>query len=330
MIIKDRFIGQCLIFLTERAQAMTKKKQKLEFRYYDIPHGEYVLVKLWKDWEISYGIEYGRTQHFHNYMEIGFCYHGKGELLIEDRSYLYGDGVFTIISENVPHTTISAPGNVCKWEFLFLDLKAFVHSEFHSDEFSADEMCDILSTYGTMRTAKNHPFLADLILKIMDEYRYKKLCYRESVKGYLYAMVIEILRLHEERELVQHKNRLAAHIQNALHYIKEHYTEEIGVADIAANCGLSESHFRRLFQENMNMKPVEYVNLVRINAACELIRKNSFTMEEICYRTGYTTPSTFNRNFRKLTGMTPNQWKHEHGKNKHSHSEFHISAQKGW
>lgn len=310
---------------------MARKKQRLEFRYYDIPAGEYVLPKLGKGWEIEYGKEYGRQQHFHNYLEIGYCYHGKGELIIEDRVYNYGDKMFTIIPENVPHTTISAPGNVCKWEFLFVDVKAFVRDEMNTD-LSKEEILRILNKRGTMKTAKNHPNLAKLILKIMDECRGQSLYYKECVKGYLCALVIEVLRLDEELEQAKRRNRISSYIQNTVSYVEQHYTQEIGIADMARNCGLSESHFRRVFEENMNMKPLEYVNMVRINAACELIRKEGgrLSMEEIGFRVGYTTPSTFNRNFRRLTSMTPNQWKHEHGTLGTQLTGFSIHALKGW
>ncbi|MBP5266729.1 MAG: AraC family transcriptional regulator, partial [Lachnospiraceae bacterium] len=70
---------------------MAKEKQKMEFRYYDIPKGDYVLAKLGKGWEQEYGLGMGRMLHFHNYLEIGYCYPGSGELIIEDRSYRYSD-----------------------------------------------------------------------------------------------------------------------------------------------------------------------------------------------------------------------------------------------
>ena len=45
---------------------MAREKQKIEFRYYDIPREEYVLPKLGKGWEQEYGLGYGRMLHFHN------------------------------------------------------------------------------------------------------------------------------------------------------------------------------------------------------------------------------------------------------------------------
>jgi len=52
--------------------------------------------------------------HFHNLLEIGYCYHGSGRLIIEDREYRYSDNMYTFIPKNVPHTTISDPGNICR------------------------------------------------------------------------------------------------------------------------------------------------------------------------------------------------------------------------
>ena len=78
------------------------------------------------------------------------------------------------------------------------------------------------------------------------------------------------------------------------------------------------------------MKPVEYVNLVRIDKACNLIQKQDLSMEDVCYRVGYQTPSTFNRNFKRLTGMTPYQWKGQEQKHDGILSNFNITAQPGW
>ena len=57
-------------------------------------------------------------------MEIGYFYYGKGELFIEDRTYPYSgdDPMFSVIPANIPHNTITVPGRVDHWEFLFIDI----------------------------------------------------------------------------------------------------------------------------------------------------------------------------------------------------------------
>ena len=282
---------------------MPKEKPRMEFRYYDIPKGEYVLPKLGKGWEQEYGIGYGRMLHFHNYLEIGYCYHGKGELLIEDRTYR---------------------------EFLFININDFIRTEMQSDRMSTEEIIRIVNKRGTLKTEKNHPQLATLIQKIMNECRDEQIYYRESIKGYLRAFVIEVLRLDEEREKASRKNRISRYIQESLGYINTHYREDIKISEIAEMTGLSESHFRRIFEDNMKMKPIDYLNMVRIDEACRLIKQGEYNMEQISIAVGYTTSSTFIRNFKRLTEMTPLEWKRIQSEGGTVHSDFHISAQKGW
>ena len=70
-----------------------KKKKKIEFRYYRMPTGNSFLALLGEKWVRSYGqgIDY---LHFHNCMEIGYCYDGEGILSIGERDYTYKGGSF--------------------------------------------------------------------------------------------------------------------------------------------------------------------------------------------------------------------------------------------
>ena len=309
---------------------MTQEKKKIEFRYYNIPAGEYVLPKIGKGWEQEYGLGYHGMLHFHNYMEIGYCYHGDGTLDIEDRQYHYGDKMFTIIPANMPHTTESKPGNICKWEFLFIDIDEFIRNEMVSNDLSADEVIRIVNKRGTLKTEANHPAMAKLVRNIIEECRNNAMYSNMSIKGYLMALVIEILRLDDEREKAHKNMRLTRHIDAAIKYVDEHYKEDIKIEKMAKVCGLSESHFRRIFEESMNMKPADYINMIRIQKACSLIKKEDISMEDVGFRVGYQTPSTFNRNFKKITGMSPYQWKSKSSKWENLQTQFNISARKGW
>ena len=93
---------------------------------------------------------------------------------------------------------------------------------------------------------------------------------------------------------------------------------------------MSETHFRRLFESFINMPPMEYVNLIRVQKACELMKKSNESMDLIAQKCGFTTPSTFNRNFRKFVGTSPYQWKINPENYEHKLLNFRISALKGW
>ena len=76
--------------------------------------------------------------------------------------------------------------------------------------------------------------------------------------------------------------------------------------------------------------PNDFINFVRIRKACDLMKRADMSMDEIGIRVGYQTASTFNRNFRKITGNTPYQWKKEEQSHEGIMTDFKISAEKGW
>lgn len=143
----------------------------------------------------------------------------------------------------------------------------------------------------------------------MDE---KEEFYLEEVKGLTRALLMQIARWNEKDE-TQEKNAILddasiALILPALNYIGENFHESIRIEELADVCHISETHLRRIFQESMRMPPVEYINWVRIRAACKELRKTNASVSDIALHCGFTTISTFNRNFRKILGVSPQQW----------------------
>ena len=58
-----------------------KKKKKMEFRYYQLPPGSPILALLGEKWVQNYGDRTADRLHFHNYMELGYCYYGAGDVV---------------------------------------------------------------------------------------------------------------------------------------------------------------------------------------------------------------------------------------------------------
>lgn len=126
---------------------------------------------------------------------------------------------------------------------------------------------------------ENHN-LAFLVRQIMEEMRGRRSHYTDSVRGLLYSLVIEIIRLNEEQEAKQEvqgvemqKHSGVTQIAAALDYVRMEYMHMIRVEELAQECHMSETHFRRLFESCMNMSPVDYINLVRIQKACDLLKR---------------------------------------------------------
>lgn len=104
----------------------------------------------------------------------------------------------------------------------------------------------------------------------------------------------------------------------------------IKMSDLASACNMSESHFRKEFTESMNMRPSDYVNLVRVEKACEMMKKSEASMDEVAYKSGFGNVSSLTRNFRKILNITPYQWKKSSDNYEIQLRQYNISAYKGW
>lgn len=118
-------------------------------------------------------------------------------------------------------------------------------------------------------------------------------------------------------------------IRRALLYVDEHYSEKIKVEDLAAKCHISEPYFRKLFADCMKISPVEYLNIIRIQKACGFLQREDIPIQMLAWKVGYTSVSAFERNFKKMIGETPKQWK-LHGIREDEFIDFRSSVLKGW
>jgi transcriptional regulator GlxA family with amidase domain len=133
----------------------------------------------------------------------------------------------------------------------------------------------------------------------------KKEFYLESVRGMLMSLLMDISRMNQEKSTVSKSvTTNGTQIAKALDYLSVHYNQPLKIENLAAECHMSETHFRRLFHESMNMTPVEYINLVRIQMACNFMLKSNDSMTTIATKAGFLTASTFNRNFKRIVGFT--------------------------
>ena len=88
------------------------------------------------------------------------------------------------------------------------------------------------------------------------------------------------------------------------------YTESHSIAELAALCGMSETHFRRVFHRLFGLSPAEYRITKRILHAQDLLNTGQYTVAEISRTTGFSDPSYFSRVFRAHTGMSPLEFMH--------------------
>ncbi len=94
-------------------------------------------------------------------------------------------------------------------------------------------------------------------------------------------------------------------MDTVLRRVLEAYAGPIKVAGLATLAGLSASQLDRRFKALFGMTPREYVLRVRTDAAAHALTATSRTVAEIAHDCGFYDQSSFGKQFRKRTGLTP-------------------------
>jgi len=89
--------------------------------------------------------------------------------------------------------------------------------------------------------------------------------------------------------------------------------EPLMASTVAAELGMSESRFSRFFRRATGNTFTDFVNLVRVNRACQLLMDTDRQVTRICYDVGFNNVANFNRRFREIKGMTPSEFRHQAG-----------------
>jgi AraC-like DNA-binding protein len=92
-------------------------------------------------------------------------------------------------------------------------------------------------------------------------------------------------------------------------YIQQNYTENFSLQEMARRCGLNSSYFSRAFREAVGVPPFEFINRIRVQKACLLLKRTEMTILEIALSVGYNNISFFNRYFRKIMKMSPREYR---------------------
>lgn len=106
--------------------------------------------------------------------------------------------------------------------------------------------------------------------------------------------------LNKEKE-----NRLPSYILQAKTYIKEYYTEALTLKQIAQIVSVTPAYLSSRFVKYCGQNFWEYVTQVRIVKAKELLKSTNLQVQEIAQKVGYTDVAYFSRIFRRITGITP-------------------------
>lgn len=103
-------------------------------------------------------------------------------------------------------------------------------------------------------------------------------------------------------------------VKQAQAYIESHLEEKISIEEISSQLNVGRRNFDRRFIKATGNTPIEYTQRVKIESAKKALENTRKTINEVMYEVGYADVKAFREVFRKITGMSPLEYKNKYNK----------------
>ncbi len=93
-----------------------------------------------------------------------------------------------------------------------------------------------------------------------------------------------------------------------INYIHRHYTDRFSIPALAKRCSMSETTYRKSFKKLTGLSPVQYINHLKIEKACQMLSGDDIRLQDISDFLQFYSLPYFYKVFKDHTGLTPNQY----------------------
>lgn len=124
--------------------------------------------------------------------------------------------------------------------------------------------------------------------------------------GYTNLIMSEILSKIDLKPTIKSSDGT---LREIMEFCEKHFSEDISLDTVAHGTHLSRCYISHLFGGKLNLSFTDYISILRINTACELLSETDKKIADISGEVGFGTIRSFNRTFHKVMGMTPQNYR---------------------
>lgn len=253
--------------------------------------------------------------HFHPEYQLSYILEGRGTRFVGDHVQTFESGDLVLVGPNLPHLWHSEeeyfdPKNNLNTRALviyfdhellsptllekveFHSVKKLVHQSNRGIEFSGKtkfQTSELLHEIGNKKGFDRILALYEIINVLANSAEYNLL----SSPGYSNSF----------------KGNDAENMRKVYDYVMKNYRQTISLENIAKQLNMTTTSFCRYFKPRANKTFTKFVNEIRVGQARKLLLEDNFNIAEISYQCGFNSLSNFNRQFKLISSMNPNEYR---------------------
>ena len=127
--------------------------------------------------------------------------------------------------------------------------------------------------------------------------------YKIAANGYMQGLLAELL---DRMDLVDTQNN-QDNVREILVYCIAHYKEVLTLDALAEALHLSKFYISHIFSDRLKISFTDFINGLRIESACRRLDKGH-DITDVAFESGFSSIRSFNRNFKRNTGITPSEY----------------------
>ncbi len=235
----------------------------------------------------------GADQHI-----LIYCIEGKGQAQVNDTHYTINAGDFLLIPAHTPH--FYAASDDAAWTIYWLHFRgktadAITHSI--NQKFSGYKG---FVAYNAKRESLFEELYSNLERGYSNEnILYVNMCLWHYIASFHFDNKYENSNPKNDNDTAS----------MAINYMQQQLHSTLSLTDIARHVNLSVSHFVALFRKKTGFSPIEYFNHLKIQKACQYLQFTNDRMKVIAGYLGIEDSYYFSRLFKKLMGVSPNEYR---------------------